>query len=209
MDVISALRDSGRLVTRQLPGGEPETLVVKAGLFGPYDPETRTVSVVASTADVDRMGDIIEQEGWDLGAYATNSVVLLDHWPTVRSIAGTARLAVVDGVLGGTVTLDPPEENEAARVAAARLKAGSLRAVSVGFKPLEVEPILDADRKWTGGFRFKRQELLELSFVAIPANPNALVSASAPKPPASKSAPEREALVSTLRDVVSQLTRKE
>jgi hypothetical protein len=50
------------------------------------------------------------------------------------------------------------------------LKAGILGAVSIGFLPLEWEPIKG------GGLRFTRWELLELSVVSVPANPSALVT---------------------------------
>ena len=42
-----------------------------------------------------------------------------------------------------------------------------MRAVSVGFRPLEFERQGD-------GLRFKKQELLELSAVSVPAHPHAL-----------------------------------
>jgi hypothetical protein len=46
--------------------------------------------------------------------------------------------------------------------------------VSVGFLPLAApNPIYDADKRLTG-FEFISQELLELSVVTVPANPNAL-----------------------------------
>jgi hypothetical protein len=48
-------------------------------------------------------------------------------------------------------------------------KAGIIRAVSVGFIPVEYEP------RRGGGYLFKRWDLLELSLVSVPANPNALV----------------------------------
>jgi phage head maturation protease len=50
-------------------------------------------------------------------------------------------------------------------------KAGVLRALSVGFDPVEVEP------NGKGGFNFNKWELLELSIVAVPANPGATVLA--------------------------------
>jgi len=46
---------------------------------------------------------------------------------------------------------------------------GVLRALSVGFDPVEVEP------NGKGGFNFNKWELLELSIVAVPANPGATV----------------------------------
>jgi hypothetical protein len=52
------------------------------------------------------------------------------------------------------------------------VEADILRATSVGFRPLEDEPINVKD-PW-GGTRYKKSELVECSVVAVPANPNAL-----------------------------------
>jgi hypothetical protein len=51
------------------------------------------------------------------------------------------------------------------------VKAGVLRALSVGFAPIEMEP------NGKGGFNFNKWELLEVSVVAVPANPGATVFA--------------------------------
>jgi hypothetical protein len=48
-----------------------------------------------------------------------------------------------------------------------------LRAVSVGFMPLEMTRYVDLEGHMTG-YEFTSQELLELSAVPIPANPEAL-----------------------------------
>lgn len=53
------------------------------------------------------------------------------------------------------------------------IDAGILRAVSVGFRPSSYEPLNDGGGKAIG-YRFTKQELLETSLVAVPANPNAL-----------------------------------
>ena len=37
------------------------------------------VSFIASTANPDRYGDVINQRGWDLGKYRKNPVILLNH----------------------------------------------------------------------------------------------------------------------------------
>ena len=49
---------------------------------------------------------------------------------------------------------------------------GYLRAVSVGFRPLEWEPMPDGR-----GTRFTSVELLEISLVSVPANASALLAA--------------------------------
>jgi hypothetical protein len=57
----------------------------------------------------------------------------------------------------------------------ALLKAGVLRGLSCGIEPLEVEP-LDPKKGTRGGFYVKRARLLEISIVAEPASPGALVT---------------------------------
>jgi hypothetical protein len=54
-----------------------------------------------------------------------------------------------------------------------KIKEGFINTVSVGFLPTEYEQ-LDPDNFW-GGFKYLKQELLELSFVPVPANPQALI----------------------------------
>jgi len=61
-------------------------------------------------------------------------------------------------------------------------KGKFLRAVSVGFMPLEMpNRITDLEGNATGGYEFTSQELLELSAVPIPANPEALAPAACKK----------------------------
>jgi HK97 family phage prohead protease/HK97 family phage major capsid protein len=52
-----------------------------------------------------------------------------------------------------------------------------MRAVSVGFRPIEQKPLNEDADKYFGPFRFTKQELLECSLVAVPANANALQAA--------------------------------
>lgn len=49
------------------------------------------------------------------------------------------------------------------------VKSGLRAATSIGFRPLETEPLRE------GGLRFKKWELLELSLVAVPAAPGATI----------------------------------
>jgi HK97 family phage prohead protease len=174
---IETLRAAGRLVERILPGGQVTELVEKnrpwIDLRGVQKGEN-TVDVVASDETPDRYGDVVEASGWDLEAYRRNPVVLIDHRYAVSEIVGTAdRVEVFDRALVAQIVLDPPEANPTAGMVRARLEAGSLRTVSVGFLPVSFEPIVDTESGRVTGYRFLEQELLEISFVAVPANPNA------------------------------------
>jgi Caudovirus prohead serine protease len=61
-----------------------------------------------------------------------------------------------------------------ARAVAAQIAGGFLHATSVGFRPLDFDFAKSASRK--GGIDFKKQELLEVSIVPIPANSSCLLT---------------------------------
>lgn len=172
---LSELRRAGRLVTRVLPDGESCELVEKIGMVTAYDPETRTVEIVASDETVDRYGDIIVASGWDMTNYQKNPVILVDHSYRVSAIVGSATAKVAGKLLKATITIDGSEENVNAVMVAGLLERGLLHAVSVGFLPFAWEKITDEEGEWTYGYRYTEQELLEISWVAVPANPNAVL----------------------------------
>jgi HK97 family phage major capsid protein len=57
------------------------------------------------------------------------------------------------------------------------VREGHLRTVSVGFRPVERQPLTKDANKEFGPFRFTKSELLECSLVSVPANPNAIAIA--------------------------------
>jgi len=129
---------------------------------------------ILSDETPDRMGDIISAAGWELDNFKRNPIALFGHrsdfpigrWHNLRT-EGTA--------LRGRLELAPA--GTSARIDEIRrlVEVGILKAVSVGFAPIDQEPI-DAKDPW-GGQRFNRQELVETSLVSVPANPNALAVA--------------------------------
>jgi HK97 family phage prohead protease len=135
------------------------------------------VSFIASTANPDRYGDVINQRGWDLGKYRKNPVILLNHNANSLPI-GRGEVDVVDGQLIVDVEfdMDDPQAKEIAR----KTKAGFLNAVSVGFNPLDATPrnMLEKSHPAHGqsGQYFDRAELLEISIVTIPANGEAVAA---------------------------------
>ncbi len=138
---------------------------------------------VASTATLDRYHEIIEPAGWRLESYRKNPVFQNAHnYGDILFTLGKALSTEVRTVGGGQALCQriqfASEVNPVARVAYGLYKGGFLNAVSVGFIPLRWE---DGDRtKGTDGTnsgprrRYLEQELLEVSAVAIPANPDAL-----------------------------------
>jgi HK97 family phage major capsid protein/HK97 family phage prohead protease len=125
---------------------------------------------VLSDETKDRMGDIIEAAGWQLTNFKRNPIALFGHsqstpigsWENLR-IEGTRLLGRLKLAARGT-------SNRIDEIISL-IEQGVLKAVSVGFKPIETEPLPN------GGVRFKKQELLETSVVSVPANPSALAVA--------------------------------
>lgn len=139
--------------------------------------QKRTITFASSTEATDRYGDIIRVKGWDFAAYKKNPVFLWGHRQS-------------DPPIGKCVSIhtesDPPALVQEIEFATKEIypwadtiyklyKGGFLKAVSVGFLPLEdPQPIIDEKTGDRTGEEFTRQELLELSAVSVPANPEAL-----------------------------------
>lgn len=138
---------------------------------------------IASTSNIDRMGDVIEQDSWQLEAWKSNPVILYEHKHPVIGIG-------VDVSKGADLRIavqwdDNPDNPEGVR-AARQHRQGYRRAVSVGFIPGETvsrkdlpegHPARVADPnvpKWAAGYVFRGSELLEVSSVSVPANRDAL-----------------------------------
>lgn len=141
------------------------------------DKEKRHIEFVISTASVDRYGDIIDVNGWDLKAYRKNPVVLFGHESSMPPIGRALKVWKDEGALRAIAEFMPEDMSAFAYSIFRMFEEKFLNAVSVGFKPLKWDRILDEDGNETWAFHFKKQELLEFSAVPIPANPEALISA--------------------------------
>ena len=130
------------------------------------------VEFILSDATPDRMGDVIDADGWDLGNFQKNPVALFNHRSDFP-IGKWANLRVANGKLRGHLQLAPAGTSPRIDEIRALVDADILRAVSVGFMPIKSEPLT----KDSHGTRFLKSELVETSLVAIPANPNALAVA--------------------------------
>ncbi len=134
------------------------------------------IDFVASTGITDRVGEIIDQAGWDLAAYRRNPVFQNSHhYGDIIHTLGRAlstELRTVNGVPALCQTVQfAVEINPIAKIAYGLYKGGFLNAVSVGFRPINWE-YGSPDTGFT--VRYTQSELLEVSAVAIPANPEAL-----------------------------------
>jgi phage head maturation protease len=137
------------------------------------DVENGTVTAVVSDESVDRDGDIIRAQGWQLDAFRALPVMLADHDYSIEKTIGRWRDLRIDGTsMIGTAEYFLDAGNDLAEKAFALAQRG-LAAFSVGFKTYPEHTI----RLDTGGNEYRKQELLEISQVAIPANPRALAFA--------------------------------
>jgi len=144
------------------------------------DEEAKRATVVVSTGDVARDGMIIETAGWRFDAYDRNPVVLWGHddsqMPVARAKA--AERIVTSNELIETHEFDA--EDSRAMELFSKIVRGFVNATSVRWNPLRWE-----FRKIAGEevLVFTDQELLESSYVAIPADPGALVVRAGGKEP--------------------------
>ena len=141
-----------------------------------YDDGTRRVRFIFSDSSVDRVGDTIDAAGWELEAFLKNPVALWAHDSSQPPIGRASNVFIEGNNLSGDIEFAKPETYAFAETIYLLLKDGYINAVSVGFLPLEYDWAEDDDnRPW--GIDFKRQELLEISIVPVPANSNALATA--------------------------------
>jgi HK97 family phage major capsid protein/HK97 family phage prohead protease len=131
--------------------------------------DARVITGMATTPSPDRVGDIVEP----LGIKFNNPMPLLHqhrsdqpvghvtfHEPTKKGISFTARLPKI---------ADAGPLKDRVDTAWGEVKAGLVRGVSIGFRPMETEHLDD------GGIRFLKSEVFELSLVTVPANAEATI----------------------------------
>ncbi|WP_250451064.1 HK97 family phage prohead protease [Caballeronia sp. ATUFL_M2_KS44] len=133
--------------------------------------ERREITGMASTPASDRVNDIVEPLGL---SFAKEVPLLLNHdhsqpvgtvqfgAPTAKGLPFKATIAKVDE--DGTVKSRTDEAWHS-------VKSGIIKGVSIGFRSKESKPLSN------GGTRFTKAAIHELSLVAIPANPEAVISA--------------------------------
>jgi HK97 family phage major capsid protein/HK97 family phage prohead protease len=136
------------------------------------DADNKSMEFILSDATPDRYGDIIEPAGWDLKNFNRNPIALFNH-NSDFPIGSWEKLKVVDGKLRGHLTMAPAGTSPRIDELRNLIEAGILRAVSVGFRPIERTYIEGSN----GGIRYLKSELIETSLVSVPANPNALAVA--------------------------------
>jgi uncharacterized protein len=135
------------------------------------DTEQRIIKGIATTPSVDRVGDIIEPKGiqfknpmpflWQHNHQMPIGTVSFSA-PTEKGIEFEATIAKID---------EPGTLKDRTDEAWQSIKSGLVRAVSIGFRPIEYS-FMD-----NGGVKFASAEVFELSAVTIPANADAVITA--------------------------------
>jgi len=134
--------------------------------------DERVIEGFASTPTKDRMGDVVESDGVEfnlpipflLDHDHRQAVGEVEHVEVTRSgIKFIARIKKI---------AEAGEAKDLCDKAWTLIKAGLRRSVSIGFLPVEMSP------QKGGGYRYSRWNWVELSAVAVPAQPDARITAT-------------------------------
>jgi HK97 family phage prohead protease len=122
---------------------------------------------IASDDVEDRQGERISQEGWRLENFRANPVIQWAHNPNEPAIATAEKVGFkeIDGKKKLVYSPKFHRKTPMSNYIADLVEEGVIKASSVGFKPLDWD-----DETCT----YTKSELLEISFVNVPANQNAL-----------------------------------
>ncbi len=138
----------------------------------------RQYEFTASTSDIDRDGEVISADGWDLKNFKKNPVIMFAHDYRSLPVGKAPRVWVssTNGVkrLKNTIQFPPEGTYEFADIVERLVDTGYLSTESVGFIPKEWQ---DGDGEKAPRRTYTKQELLEISIVPVPSNPNALRNA--------------------------------
>lgn len=134
------------------------------------DRETKFHAIFSSDRE-DRHGDVVHQE-FDLKAFKKNPVFLDSHnYGSIERIIGrVSPISVKDGKLQGDIEFFM--DNPLGALAAKAAEQGFLGATSIGFIP----------REFNDKGEMLKSELLEVSAVSVPANPDAVFDKAATIP---------------------------
>jgi HK97 family phage prohead protease len=129
-----------------------------------------------SSERTDRYGDVIVVSGIDLQNFYRNNVALFNH-NSNAPIGTWENMRVESNELRGRLKLAPEGASPRIDEIRALVKAKVLKSTSIGFLPVESEPVVNSSGNRTGGTKFLRSELVEVSLVAVPANSDAVALA--------------------------------
>ena len=163
-----------------LRGGIQVDVRQSAASHAPTDAPTHSpcLDFIASDETLDRYNEIIMARGWRLEHYRRNPVFQNAH--QYGDVIFTLGKALITEVRAGRLYQRiefATDVNPMAKIAYGLYKGKFLNAVSVGFIPIKWEDAQSSSSSSSSSVprrRYLEQELLEVSAVGIPANPNAL-----------------------------------
>jgi len=159
---------------RQKVSGDVELIASVPFLLTAADESVSAYPWTLSTFDLDRYGERIDPQGWEFKRFMENPVVEWAHRYDIPAIGKIEKLTVDEQGLHGLVFFNDKSFDQFGWSIGQRVKAGVIRAGSVGFRVIEIEiPAMEARTDGTS-LIFRKQELLEFSICNVPANPFAL-----------------------------------
>ena len=143
------------------------------------DKENFTLTMVASTQDEDRHGDVVIQSGWILDNFLKNPVILNSHRydDMTEIIAKATRTEIIGKGKKSRLEQDwkfAVNENPKAKIIFDLYANEFASASSVGFIVRKFKQNQDGTTDW---YTIEEAELLEVSGVSVPANARALAKA--------------------------------
>ena len=146
------------------------------------DDDKRVLRYIGSTEAVDRDNEVIKASGWKLKDYKKNPVVLVNHQYHELPVAKTKKVWVdrKEKALMFDIEFPEPEVSSEGDTLYKLYKNGYMNATSVGFRP-NPEKMKFGEKKGDPRITFSEQELLEISLVSVPANPEALLTSKSIK----------------------------
>lgn len=134
------------------------------------DDDRRILTGIASTPQVDRMGDIVEPKGAEFKL----PIPFLWQHDSKQPVGHVTKAKITETGIEVEIQLAKVEEEGSLKnrldEAWQSIKAGLVRGMSIGFSPIEM-----AEIKGSYGMRFLKWSWLELSAVTIPANAGASI----------------------------------
>jgi HK97 family phage prohead protease len=138
----------------------------------------RECAGIASTAQRGRDGHVVVPSGIDSDNFELNPVILFSH-DVERPVATCTSLTVLsrgttDEKLACRIRFPEVGTSDASDQCLALIKAGVLRGLSIGFNPVETEPLYPS--RPYDGLLIKTCELLEISVCAVPVDAGARIT---------------------------------
>jgi HK97 family phage prohead protease len=137
------------------------------------------VEVRMSTATIARDGHILVPQGARLDNYRSNPVFLWNHDVDNFPVGKAESVTVQGQQIVALVRFPPTGISARADECRGLVKSGFINGVSVGFDPLDGQPL--NPQKPRAGMRVTDWELLECSFCCVPVDADAVVTARAEK----------------------------